>query len=198
MGSAGTAGPQGVEGVGQCHIFQSVGGQCGHVSQRHHVGRCAHTGDALCLEPLGHGGRVGIALAHQCKGCAFELCGGLQPIARVGPQCGSATGGDHGQAGRAVKSREPLAALPAHGYVLIIVRVGSGHDVCLYCPTLGPGMACEPLAKGLYTLGYCHGYKLICWVTERVQPCIYSTAAILRMERKRSTNDLLLRSFCMS
>lgn len=45
----GTVGPQGVEGVGQCHIFQSVGRQCGHVGQCHHVGRCAHTGDALCL-----------------------------------------------------------------------------------------------------------------------------------------------------
>lgn len=77
----GTVGPQSVEGVGQCHIFQSVGGQCGHVSQRQHVGRCAHAGDALCLEPLGQGGRVGVALAHQCKGCAVELCGGLQPIA---------------------------------------------------------------------------------------------------------------------
>ena len=77
----GTVGPQGVEGVGQCHIFQSVGRQCGYVGQRHHVGRCAHAGDALSLEPLGHGGRVGVALAHQYKGCAVELCGGLQPIA---------------------------------------------------------------------------------------------------------------------
>ena len=74
-------------------------------------------------EPLLDVGGAVKALLHQRNARAVELTGGLDEVARVGPQQG--LGGCHHQrAGRAVEAREVLAHLPVAGDVLALVRVG--------------------------------------------------------------------------
>ncbi len=77
--------------------------------------------------PFGDGGHFGLAFFHDCDAWgAGDLCGGLQPVAGVGPYVGFCRC-DYERSGRSGESGEPSSHLPVVGYVFALVWVGLGN-----------------------------------------------------------------------
>ena len=134
LGQRGAVGPDavdGVEGGGEAYVAGLEGGTQraqGAGAEEHGVDAHGGVGGEVGRQPALDGRRVGQSFLHELYLGAGELFGGLQEVARVGPEQGVALGGHHKRAGRAVESAEPAAHLPVRCEIFAHVGVGLGYD----------------------------------------------------------------------
>ena len=88
-----------------------------HSVDAHGLSGAQASGDILVDRRSG-----GQHLLHQLNACPFELFGGLEEVARIGPEQGMVHS-CHESAGRAVESAEKFAQMPVVGHVLALVGV---------------------------------------------------------------------------
>lgn len=140
-GQGGAVAPYLGEGVGGSDVAHAA--LLGQVGGGGDSGVVAHGGDAFGGEPCVDGGRIGLTIAHQAD-VVGEFVGGLEEVARVGPQRSTAHGHDGG-AGTAGEGGEPLPRLVVRREIFGGMRVCGRHDEGLYRVLLHP---CAQQGKG--------------------------------------------------